>query len=205
MWTTKGYVFMLIVFIWGCNKTKNTLPPKEGAMTIDKTIFGYIDDEPIQLFTLSGTDGSQVKITNYGGIIQSWIVPDQDGKLRDIALGFDSLSQYQDEHPYFGAIIGRYGNRIAKGRIEIEGKSYALATNNGPNHLHGGDRGFDKVVWGVSKFSVEDNGAMLTLKHISPEGDQGYPGELNVEVTYTLSADAKLRIDYHAQTSKSLS
>lgn len=202
MLATKSCVFMLIILIWGCNKPKNTLPPKEETMTIDKTVFGYIDDEPIQLFTLSGRDGSQVKITNYGGIIQSWMIPDRHGNLRDIALGFDSLSQYQEEHPYFGAIIGRYGNRIAKGKFEIEGKSYTLATNNGPNHLHGGDRGFDKVVWGVSEFSIEDKGATLTLNLISPDGDQGYPGELSIEVTYTLSDDGRLRIDYRAQTSQ---
>jgi len=172
-------------------------------MTIDKSTWGYIDDVPIQLFTLSGTDGSKVRITNFGGIIQSWMVPDHLGNVRDIALGFDSLLQYHEEHPYFGAIIGRYGNRIAHGEFEIGDRKYSLATNNPPNHLHGGDRGFDKAVWEVSNFSIEDDGATLALNHLSPDGDEGYPGELQVEVTYTLSDDGRLRIDYQAYTSKS--
>ncbi len=175
---------------------------KKEAMTIDRSIFGYIDDEPIELFTLSGTDGHQISITNYGGIIQSWILPDRHGRLQDVVLGFDSLKTYMMDHPYFGAIIGRYGNRIAHGRFKLGGKTYHLATNNGPNHLHGGQRGFDKVVWEVVRYAAEPTSAILVMRYLSPDGEEGYPGNLDVEVTYTFEMDGSLRIDYKAQVDK---
>jgi len=154
------------------------------------------------LYTLTNGKGMTVKITNYGGIVTSIVVPDSAGNPGDVVLGFDSLSGYlQQGVPYFGALVGRYGNRIAKGSFKLDGKEYKLATNNGPNHLHGGIKGFDKVVWQAEEVNNgQEPGLKLTYQ--SKDGEEGYPGNLSVTVVYTLTQNSELKIDYTATTDK---
>lgn len=146
---------------------------------------------------LKNRNGMTVGILPLGGIIQRLTAPDREGRYADVVLGFDSEDTYSGEHPCFGALIGRYGNRIANGRFSIDGNDYQLACNNGRHHLHGGHHGFDKVVW-----AVEEGDHSLALSHVSDDGDQGYPGELSVLVRYTLDDDDALRIDYSASTTR---
>jgi len=156
--------------------------------------------EEVMLYTLANARGTMVKITPFGGIITSIIVPDREGRMGDVVLGFDALADYTDKVPFFGAIIGRYGNRIAGGRFTLDGKSCTLACNNGPNHLHGGIRGFDKVLWQAE--NVQADVASLTLTYLSPDMEEGYPGNLSVKVSYALTDDDRLAIDYSASTDK---
>jgi aldose 1-epimerase len=158
------------------------------------------DGTPVDLYTLRNENGMEVRITNYGGIITSLTAPGKDGAFEDVVLGFDSLEKYLSGHPYFGAIVGRYANRIAGGQFTLNGEMYTLTTNNGPKHLHGGDRGFDKRVWEVRDEGVGERGPYLTLHHLSVDGDEGYPGNLSATVTYTLTGENALRIDYEAET-----
>jgi aldose 1-epimerase len=154
---------------------------------------------PIDMFTLTNPHGLEVHAITYGGIITSIRTPDRSGHFDDIVLGFDRLDDYVSRSPYFGAIIGRYGNRIARGRFTLDGHEYTLATNDGPNHLHGGLKGFDKVVWHAEPFHRgADSGVVFT--HVSPQGDEGYPGRLSVRVTYTLTPADELVIEYEATT-----
>ncbi|WP_234567908.1 aldose epimerase family protein [Rhodohalobacter sp. 614A] len=163
--------------------------------------FGTMDDgSPVQLFTLENANGMEVSVTNYGGIVTSIKVPDKNGNIENVVLGFDDLEQYKSGHPFFGAIAGRYANRIAEGRFELNGEVYDLATNDGENHLHGGVEGFDKKRWNA-EVNEEENS--VTLSYLSPDGEEGYPGNLDVEVTYTLTDDNELQIDYHATTDQS--
>lgn len=159
------------------------------------------DFDSIQLYTLKNSSGMTVKATNYGAIITSIIVPDRDGKMADVALGYDSVESYINavDKPYFGAVVGRYGNRIAKGEFTLNGETYSLLKNNGENHLHGGAIGFDKVVWAVDNY-VE--GKSLTLSYLAKDKEEGYPGNLQLKVTYTLTDDNSLTVDYHATTDK---
>src|SRR5437660_4966879 len=164
--------------------------------------FGTTDrGEAVSLYTLKNAHGIELQVLDYGGIIVSLRVPDRTGRLADVVLGFDSLADYQRGSPYFGALIGRYGNRIARGRFTLEGRTYTLATNNGPNHLHGGVRGFDKVVWSVTPFERADS-VGLVLNYTSPDGEEGYPGTLRARVTYTLTNGNELIFDYHATTDR---
>jgi aldose 1-epimerase len=142
----------------------------------------------------------EVRIMTYGGIVQSIRVPDADGEMDNVVLGFATLDEYVENNPYFGTITGRYANRIARGTFTLDGERYRLALNNGENHLHGGEVGFDKVVWGANAVRDAEDGVALRLSRISPDGEEGYPGTLNVEVTYTLTDDDELRIDYNATT-----
>lgn len=152
-------------------------------------------------YTLRNAHGLEARITNYGGILMSLMVPDRYGKFSDVVLGFDNLEGYLNEHPCFGATIGRYANRIASGLIALEGRPYQLTRNSEANHLHGGLRGFDKVIWtAVERESV--NGPALDLRYVSRDGEEGYPGNLSVDVTYTLTNDNALKIDYSAVTDK---
>lgn len=167
-----------------------------------KTAFGKTaDGQQVDLYTLTNSKGMEVAITNYGGIVVSLKAPGRGGQFADVVLGFDSLDGYLQGHPYFGAIIGRYGNRIAKGRFKLNGVEYKLATNNGENHLHGGIKGFDKVVWEARDVSTPQ-AAALELKYTSKDGEEGYPGNLAVTVVYTLTEDNELKIDYSATTDK---
>ena len=172
------------------------------AQQITKASFGKTaDGESVDIYTLKNRNGMEAKITNYGGIVVSLTAPDRDKKYADVVLGFNDLDSYLKGHPYFGAIIGRYGNRIAKGRFTLNGVEYKLAVNNGENHLHGGIKGFDKVVW-TAKPTKTKTGAVLSLTYLSKDGEEGYPGNLTVKVDYTLTNRDELRIDYLAQTDK---
>jgi aldose 1-epimerase len=155
------------------------------------------DGKAVETYTLKNANGIELTAIGYGGIITSLRVPDRSGRMGDIVLGFDNLQDYWKDHPFFGAIIGRYGNRIAKGQFSLDGKTYKLATNNGPNHLHGGAKGFDKQPWTVSK-----KGNALVFTRTSPDGEEGYPGALKVSVTYTLTDKNELVVDYLATTDK---
>ena len=172
------------------------------AQSVTKESFGKTaDGESVDLYTLKNVHGVEAKITNYGGIVVSLKVPDRNGKFDDVVLGFNDLDSYLKGHPYFGAIIGRYGNRIAKGRFTLNGVEYKLAVNNGENHLHGGIKAFDKVVW-TGKESKTSAGPAVTLTYLSKDGEEGYPGNLNVTVVYTLTNNNELKITYSATTDK---
>ena len=169
--------------------------------TITKTSFGKTDSgENIDLYTLRNGK-VEAAITNYGGIVVSLKSPDRNGKLDDVVLGFRDLEPYTKPAPYFGALIGRYGNRIAKGRFKLNGVEYKLATNNGENHLHGGIKGFDKVVWTGREMKTKA-GPAVVLTYLSKDGEEGYPGNLRVRVVYTLTSKNELKIDYSATTDK---
>src|SRR6266704_4955044 len=173
-----------------------------GQARVTKESFGKTSDgQNVDIYTLTNRRGAVVKITNYGGIVTALKVPDRNGKLDDVVLGFDNLDAYLKGHPYFGAIVGRYGNRIAKGRFTLNGVEYKLAVNNGENHLHGGIKGFDKVVWNARVLKVP-NGAALELTYLSKDGEEGYPGNLSVKVIYTLTNANELKVDYSATTDK---
>lgn len=168
---------------------------------IEKTAFGTLPDgKTADLFTLKNANGMEVKISNYGGTIVSWTAPDKNGKYTNITLACDSLSGYLKGVPYFGALIGRYGNRIANGKFTLDGKEYHLPQNNGVNALHGGIKGFDKVLWTATPIDGEE--PQLKLSYLSKDGEEGYPGNLTTEVIYTLQKDNSLKIDYKATTDK---
>ena len=172
------------------------------AASITKTAFGSVPDgTAVELYTLTNAKGSVCKIMTYGAVVTELHVPDRAGKLGDVVLGFDNLPQYLKESPCFGAIVGRFANRIAKGRFTIDGRTYTLAINNGPNTLHGGIIGFDKVVW-KAQAAETPTGPCVVLTHLSPDGDEGFPGNLRVRVTYTLTHGDDLRIEYEATTDK---
>jgi aldose 1-epimerase len=153
--------------------------------------------ESVSQFTLTNRKGMVVKILDFGGIITEIHVPDREGSFADVALGFDTLEPYLADSPYFGALIGRYGNRIRKGRFTLDGKEYVLPTNNGNNHLHGGDKGFDKVLWTASV-----DGGSLTLRYRSADGEQGYPGNLDATVVYSLTDDNEIVVRFSAVTDR---
>lgn len=185
----------------GCVQETKEKKTKQEPMKITKENFGKVDTLEVYLFTMTNNNGMSVKITNYGGIVTSILCPDREGNMADVVLGFDDLQPYLDGHPYFGSIVGRYGNRIAKGKFSIDGEEYTLATNNGPNHLHGGIKGFDKVVWEAKEKSLADT-CSLRLRYTSPDGEEGYPGNLRVMVMYSLTNDNELIIYYKATTDK---
>ena len=159
------------------------------------------DGVVVNLYTLSNNKGAEVGICNYGGLVIFLKVPDRHGRVGDVVLGYENLTNYLNDTPYFGALIGRYGNRIAKGKFTLDGKEYTLAVNNGPNALHGGLKGFDKVVW-EPRFLARPEGPALELRYASKDGEEGYPGNLSVLAVYTLTEDNALRIDYTATTDK---
>ena len=169
---------------------------------IKKEPFGKTKDgQAVDLYTFSNASGMEVRAMTYGGIILSIKVPDRNGKFDDVTLGFDSLEPYLANSTYFGALIGRYGNRIGKARFKLDGKEYKLAVNNGPNALHGGLTGFDKVIWQAESFDKPE-GVGVVFRYTSPDGEEGYPGTLQVLVTYTLTDKNELALDYHATTEK---
>ncbi len=182
--------------------TSPTDSHRETKMSIDKQPYGKMPDgTEVDQYTLTNTNGLKVKIITYGAMITSVEVPDRDGKFANVTLHRDSLKDYLAGHPYFGCAVGRYANRIARGKFTLDGKEYTLAINNKPNHLHGGDKGFDKYVWKAGPVQRDDSvGVAFTL--VSPDGDEGYPGELKATVAYSLSADNELRMEYTATTDK---
>ena len=171
------------------------------AGSVKKESFGKADGKTVELYTLTNRKGVEAKITTYGGTVVSLKVPDRYGKFDDVVLGFDNIDRYLKGTSFFGATIGRYGNRIAKGRFRLNGVEYKLATNNEPNHLHGGNKGFDKVIWNAKPFTLKD-GVGLALNYLSHDGEEGYPGNLSVSVSYTLTDNNELKISYAATTDK---
>ncbi len=171
-------------------------------MSVTKSAFGQTaDGQRVDLYTCVNAHGLTMKIMTYGGILVELQAPDRQGKLEAVTLGFDTLEGYLGDHPYFGATVGRYANRIAKGRFTLDGKAYTLATNNGPNHLHGGKLGLSRVVWAAEPVQT-DAAVGVKLTYTSPDGQDGYPGTLTATVVYTLTNDDALRIDYTATTSQ---
>lgn len=173
----------------------------EAKQRIEKQAFGKVDGTPVDLYTLTNDREMQAQITNYGGIVVSLRAPDRQGKFADVVLGYDNLESYVKQNPFFGCLVGRYANRIAKGKFTLDGKQYTLAVNNGENHLHGGLKGFDKRVWAAREVRGKD-GVGLTLTLVSKDGEEGYPGNLSVTITYTLTNNNELKIDYAATTDK---
>ena len=190
---------VIVLFVFGCDKLTKY---GEKKMSIKKQAFGKTaDGKDVDLYTLTNANGLKTEIMTYGGIVRILEVPDRDGNLGDIVLGYDSLDEYIENNPYFGALVGRCGNRIAKGKFTLNGVEYTLATNNGPNHLHGGVKGFDKVVWDAEP--VEDETSVgLKLTYLSKDGEEGYPGNLKCTVIYTLTNDNELKVSYEAETDK---
>lgn len=171
-------------------------------MNVTQQAFGKTPDgTPVDLYTLTNAHGLEAKITTYGGAVVSLLVPDQKGQLDDVALGLETLAEYIEKSPYWGCITGRYANRIAGGKFTLNDVEYTLAQNNGKNHLHGGLKGFDKVVWAAEERSSDDR-VGLKLTYLSKDGEEGYPGNLSVEVVYTLTNADELKIEYLASTDK---
>jgi len=192
-------ILIAATILFGCK----LMPKKEEKENIKpmtgKTLYGMIGADSVFQYTLTNENGMVVKILNYGGTVTDIITPDKNGKMGDVILGYDSLSGYlQAGNPYFGCLVGRYGNRIANAKFSLDGKEYTLAANNGPNTLHGGLKGFDKVIWAVKSFN--DSGSQLS--YLSKDGEEGYPGNLSVDVVYSLNDDNGLKIEYTAVTDK---
>jgi aldose 1-epimerase len=177
-----------------------TAPAAAGQGAPQKESFGRTGDgQAVDIYTLKNRRGAEARVTTYGGTVVSLTMPDRAGKFDDVVLGFDDLEGYLKTTTYIGSLIGRYANRIAKGRFTLNGKEYTLATNNGENHLHGGVRGFDKVVWKARPLPAR-GGQALELTYVSKDGEEGYPGNLTVRVVYTLTDANELKIDYYATT-----
>ncbi len=188
---------LLAVTLVGCESMSTN--PKS---SITKADFGKTTDgQPVEIYTLHNSKGAEARIMTYGGIVQSLKMPDKHGQLGDVVLGYDDLQGYIDKTPYFGALIGRYGNRIGGAKFTLEGQTYTLAKNDHDNTLHGGIKGFDKRVW-AAKPSVGIHGPQLTLAYLSKDGEEGFPGNLQVTAIYTLTEDNELKLEYTATTDK---
>lgn len=190
------YLFLIIMTAITCTPSSEN----SSESSISSEPFGTTPDgTEVTEYTMTNANGIEMKVITYGGIIRTLKVPDKEGNLEDIVLGFDSLEDYVEENPFFGTIVGRYGNRIAGGTFTLDGEEYELAQNNGPNNLHGGPEGFDSKVWEATEVDVED-GVALQLSYLSPHMEMGFPGNLDVVVTYTLLNDNSLEFDYKATT-----
>ena len=190
-------IAMMLLLAMAASDPQTGSAPKRG---VSRAAFGTTGDgKAVEIYTLTNAHGLEMRVISYGGIITSLKVPDRSGHLGDIVLGFDTIDGYLKDPPYFGALIGRYGNRIAKGQFTLDGNTFKLATNNGPNHLHGGVKGFDKVLWKVVP-GTDSTGVSVTLSRTSPDGEEGYPGNLQATVRYTLTDKSELAIDYRATT-----
>jgi len=196
------------IILLGCAKKEAETPQEtkteeQKAMTINVESFGKTPDgQEVELYTLASINGIRAKITNYGATLVWLEVPDKDGKPTDITLGYDKLDGYLTRHPYFGSTVGRYANRIGGASFKLNDVEYKLATNNGPNHLHGGIKAFDKVVWKLENIKAESDKALVKMSYLSKDGEEGYPGNLACTVTYTLTKDNELKISYEAETDK---
>jgi aldose 1-epimerase len=196
--------------VWGLPAAgrPDAAAPQAGAPSITVEPFGIVDAEnpdhpengqPVDIYTLNNGRGMEITVLTYGGILQSINVPDANGDVANVALGFNNLDDYVERNPYFGCITGRYANRIANGQFTLDGVDYQLATNNGPNHLHGGNFGFDKRIWDATE--IHDGSTVgLRLTYTSPDGEENYPGTLEVEVTYLLTRGNSIVMEYHATT-----
>jgi aldose 1-epimerase len=194
--------FATLVSVLGLALAMDAAAAEAKAGVAQKTYGRLLDGTEVSLFKLTNSKGAETEITNYGGIVVSLKVPDRKGQMGDVLLGYDKLEDYVKETPYFGCLVGRYGNRIGKGKFTLNGQNYLLATNNNENHLHGGVKGFDKVVWTAKPLEGGKAGPALELKYVSKDGEEGYPGTLSVTAVYTLTEDNELRLDYTATTDK---
>jgi aldose 1-epimerase len=168
---------------------------------IEKASYGKVDGKPVDLYTLTNSKGLILKITNYGATVTELHVPDKQGKLGDVVLGFDKIDDYATKSPFFGAIVGRVANRIKDATFQLEGKTYKLNANNAPHHLHGGKKGFDKVIWTAEPKETKD-GPSLKLTYVSPDGDENYPGKITATAIYTLTNDNELKVEMQATGDK---
>lgn len=192
-------VLVIVTSLLFCAGFQNKPSLKAGAQ---KAAFGQLPDgTPVDLYTLTNRQGAEARITNYGGIVVSLKVPDRKGQMGDVVLGYDTLAEYVKRNPMFGALVGRFGNRIANAKFSLNGVEHQLAPNSGGNHIHGGRKGFDKMVWQAMQVTSK-NGAALELNYLSKDGEEGYPGNLSVTVTYTLTNDNALKIEYSATSDK---
>lgn len=192
----------LAVLAAGCSHTYHSPGIKNPAGAIYVNHFGNLKDgTPVEYYTLRNKHGMEARISTYGGTVTHLFVPGGKEEPVDVVLGFDSHYRYVSNSPFFGCLVGRYGNRIANGQFTLDGKTYQLAKNNGPNALHGGLKGFDKVVW-KARPMVTTNGPALELTHVSADGEEGYPGTLTVKAVYTVTRNNELRLDYSATTDK---
>jgi len=197
----RNLVFLLIISgmsiaIFSCKQTGDR------KMKIDKELFGNLSDgREVNIFTLIHPNGSEVKITNYGAAVVSVRVPDKNGIIEDVVIGFDDLESYEKIRVYYGAIVGRYGNRIAEGKFNLDGKEYQIPVNDGDNSLHGGFKGFDRQLWKVEDYKV-DTDALVKLSYLSKDGEEGFPGNMKVVVTYSFTLNQELVIDYEITTDK---
>jgi aldose 1-epimerase len=205
----QGFYLLLVLAlsVSGCagrsdsDASANDAKPDE---FVTRESFGTLPDgKEVYLFTITNGKGFKLKATNYGGIITSIIVPDKNGTAGDVVLGFDSLEQYVGRHPHMGPLIGRYSGYVANGKFSIDGIEYTLAKNSGANHLHGGQKAFDKVLWDAEEIS-NANGHGIALKYTSPEGEEGYPGNLKVKVSYVVTKNNNLEITYEARRTRKL-
>ncbi|HTA30258.1 MAG TPA: aldose epimerase family protein [Candidatus Cybelea sp.] len=202
MSTNKNLLHRLLALAGSAALLTSCIGPAPLTGPIPHEHFGITPDgQSVEIYTLSNRNGVEARIMTYGGILLSLKVPDRNGKMGDVVLGYDDLDSYVKNNPFFGAMVGRYGNRIAKGRFSLDGIKYKLATNNYPNALHGGIKGFDKRVWNATAQEGQD-GPELVLTYLSKDGEEGYPGNLMVTATYTLMRDNALRLEYEAQTDK---
>ena len=198
----KKIEILIVIFLVIISNSCTKISKKMQVLKIDKIQFGEtMDGTSVDQFILSNNNGMEIRIITYGGIITSWTAPDKNGNYKDIVLGYNTLAEYEAETPYFGALIGRYGNRIAKGKFSLDNQEYTLAVNNGVNHLHGGLKGFDKVVWDA-KTIISDSTVSLELSYLSKDMEEGYPGNLETKVTYTLNNEDELSVSYEATTDK---
>ena len=194
------FLLLLTLSIISCENIKKK--ENMSLVNVNKEFFGKTTDGAnVDQYTLKNSNGMEVSVISFGGIITSLKAKDRDGKNEDVVLGFDNLGDYENKSPYFGALIGRYGNRIKEGKFSLDGVEYKLAKNNGENHLHGGLKGFDKVIWDV-EVEVNKSSASLMLRYTSVDTEEGYPGNLGVKVTYTLTNEDELKVRYEAETDK---
>jgi len=195
-------VATVAVLLAGCASNSSNCNCSSAGCTVMKEPFGKtLDGKSVDIYTFRNTNGVEARICTYGGILVSFKCPDRDGHMGDVVLGYDDLNGYLTNSPYFGAMIGRYGNRIARGKFTLDDVTYTLVTNNGPNALHGGIKGFDKKVW-KARVVPGDEGPSLELTYTSKDGEEGYPGTLKVKAVYTLLPDNGLRLEYTATTDK---
>ncbi len=202
-----GFALALVaaLFLNGCAccSSKSADSSSNKTMKLEHKVFGKTPEgAEVKIYTLSNTKGMTARVTEFGGILTELWVPDRKNKSGNVVLGFDNLERYMKGHPFFGATTGRVANRIAKGKFTLDGKEYTLAVNNGPNHLHGGMKGFDKRVWKSRALPATDKEVAVEFTYVSPDGEEGYPGTLTTKVVYTLTDANELRIDYTATTDK---
>ena len=193
------FLAIITLIVVSCNNNKSEQETGSTKAGITEKAFGNYENTPVTEYTITNSNGMQVSILNYGGTVTRIITPDKNNKMGDVILGYETLDGYlQKGNPYFGSLVGRYANRIANAKFTLDGKTYTLAANNNGNSLHGGNKGFDKVLWTTTKTSD----STLKLNYVSKDGEEGYPGTLNAEVVYTLTSDNGLKIDYTATTDK---